>query len=188
MVVGKGFHGAVQVLPLAPPPEVTEGTQQPPVGEVRMLLVGRMLWRKGVLDAVRTLADVRTHVPATLTLAGTGYRAEAAHTLAAELGTADALTLHPWLDARALAELAAGGPLEIITAEVDGLLTAPADVAELATALVRLANDGALRERLGQAAQTRAYEFAPELIGAQMMVLYREMLARPGRRLFGASR
>lgn len=83
---------------------------------------------------------------------------------------------------------AAGGPLEIITAEVDGLLTAPADVAELATALVRLANDGALRERLGHAAQTRAYEFAPELIGAQMMVLYREMLARPGRRLFGASR
>ncbi len=65
MVVGKGFHGAVQVLPLAPPPEVTAGAQQPPVDEVRMLLVGRMLWRKGVLDAVRTLADVRTHVPAT---------------------------------------------------------------------------------------------------------------------------
>jgi len=83
---------------------------------------------------------------------------------------------------------AAGGPLEIITPEVDGLLTAPADVAELATALGRLANDGALRERLGQAAQNRAYEFAPELIGAQMMVLYREMLARPGRRLFGAPR
>lgn len=105
VVVGKGFHGAVQVLPLAPPPEVTAGAQQPPVDEVRMLLVGRMLWRKGVLDAVRTLADVRTHVPATLTLAGTGHQAEAALTLAAELGVADALTLHPWLDARALAEL-----------------------------------------------------------------------------------
>jgi glycosyltransferase involved in cell wall biosynthesis len=104
VVVGKGFTGAVRVLPLAPPRAITAGDQQPPTDVLHMLLVGRMLPEKGVLDAVRTLAEVRRHVPATLTLVGEGPQTEAAGQLAAELGVADALTMSPWLDAPGLAE------------------------------------------------------------------------------------
>lgn len=76
---------------------------------------------------------------------------------------------------------AAGGPQEIVTDEVDGLLVAPADVGLLATTLQRLSGDPALRERLGQAAVVRAADFAPEAIGARVMSLYRELLTQRDR-------
>jgi glycosyltransferase involved in cell wall biosynthesis len=77
---------------------------------------------------------------------------------------------------------AAGGPAEIITDGVDGLLVAPGDVQALATALRRLVGDGDLRARLGAAAVDRAGDFAPDRIGPQMRACYDELLAGRRRR------
>jgi glycosyltransferase involved in cell wall biosynthesis len=104
VAVGKGFRGAVRVLPLAPPPEVTPGAQPPPIDSLALLLVGRLVAEKGVLDAVRVLAAARPRIAATLDIVGAGPEAAAAQALATDLGVADALTLHPWLDAAGLAE------------------------------------------------------------------------------------
>lgn len=104
VAVGKGFRGAVRVLPLAPPPEITAGRQRAPSGSVAMLLVGRLVPEKGVLDAVRVLAAIRQRCTASLDIVGAGPDSEAARELAAQLGVADALTVHPWLDAAGLAE------------------------------------------------------------------------------------
>jgi glycosyltransferase involved in cell wall biosynthesis len=71
---------------------------------------------------------------------------------------------------------AAGGPLEIITPELDGLLAPPGDVAALAASLRRLSGDAALRERLGQAAVLRALDFGPGPIGDRVQQLYRDLL------------
>jgi glycosyltransferase involved in cell wall biosynthesis len=65
-----------------------------------------------------------------------------------------------------------GGPEEIITDGVDGLLHPPGDVAELAEILSRLEAEPDLRERLGEAAARRAKDFAPEAIAGKMMHAY----------------
>src|SRR5579875_3587030 len=69
-----------------------------------------------------------------------------------------------------------GGPAEIITDGVDGLLYPPGDVAALADALRRLAADPALRARLARAALRRARDFSPEAICEQIMRAYAEAL------------
>lgn len=104
VAVGKGFGGAVRVLPLAPPLEVTAGSQPAPAGSLAMLLVGRLVPEKGVLEAVRVLKNVRDRCAATLDIVGAGPESEPARALAADLGVADAVTLYPWSDPTALAE------------------------------------------------------------------------------------
>jgi glycosyltransferase involved in cell wall biosynthesis len=69
-----------------------------------MLLVGRLVPEKGVLDAVRVLADLSQTTATTLDIVGDGSEAEPARRLAARLGVADALTVRPWLGAAELAE------------------------------------------------------------------------------------
>lgn len=59
----------------------------------------------------------------------------------------------------ALVAADAGGPREVITDGVDGLLYPPGDVAALAERLKLLADDQGLRERLGEAARERARDF-----------------------------
>jgi glycosyltransferase involved in cell wall biosynthesis len=71
---------------------------------------------------------------------------------------------------------AAGGPAEVITSGVDGILTPPDDVGELAAALRRLHEDSGLRERLGAAAQQRSRAFTPERSAKQLLAVYREIL------------
>jgi glycosyltransferase involved in cell wall biosynthesis len=71
----------------------------------------------------------------------------------------------------------AGGPAEIITNEIDGLLVPPGDVPALTNALRRLLDDETLRQRLGKAARERAKDFAPAVIGAQVRGLYDQLLA-----------
>lgn len=71
---------------------------------------------------------------------------------------------------------AAGGPLEIITDGVDGVLYPPGNVAALAVVLQRLASDGALRVRLGEAALRSAERYSPERAAARTLAFYREVL------------
>jgi glycosyltransferase involved in cell wall biosynthesis len=77
-----------------------------------------------------------------------------------------------------------GGPAELITDGVDGLLVPPNDVAALAEALARLRDDPALRSRLGAAAQRRSLEFTPDRAAERLLRVYASVLERP-RRLRG---
>jgi glycosyltransferase involved in cell wall biosynthesis len=78
---------------------------------------------------------------------------------------------------------AAGGPLEVVTDGVTGLLTPPGDAGALAGALVRLAEDPSLGERLVDAARQTPPRFAPEAAAAATMRVYREVTGRArGRR------
>lgn len=71
-----------------------------------------------------------------------------------------------------------GGPGEIVTDGVDGLLVRPRDPAALATALRRLAGDSELRARLGSAGRATARHYRPEQTAEGLMAVYREVLAR----------
>jgi glycosyltransferase involved in cell wall biosynthesis len=75
----------------------------------------------------------------------------------------------------------AGGPREIITHEVDGLLHAAGDRASLAAALVRLAESPTTRERLGSAGIRRAQDFSPAATARSTSEFYRRVLATTGR-------
>lgn len=63
---------------------------------------------------------------------------------------------------------AAGGPAEIVSDQVDGVLVAPGDVAELAEAMTRLASDPALRARLAGAGREAVLRFALPTVVAQL--------------------
>jgi glycosyltransferase involved in cell wall biosynthesis/GT2 family glycosyltransferase len=71
----------------------------------------------------------------------------------------------------------AGGPAEIITHNVNGLLTAPNDVAALAQAMLQLAEDPALRMRLGETGRTRSHDFTAAALGTQVSTFYERVLA-----------
>jgi glycosyltransferase involved in cell wall biosynthesis len=70
-----------------------------------------------------------------------------------------------------------GGPEEIVTDGVDGLLVPVADPSALAAALVRISRDSALRERLGAAARATALSrFSLRAMLARYEAIYREAL------------
>ncbi len=71
----------------------------------------------------------------------------------------------------------AGGPAEIITNGVDGMLVPPGDSAALAAALRRLSVDPDLRARLGSAARERARAYEPLPISEKVVAFYRQVLA-----------
>jgi glycosyltransferase involved in cell wall biosynthesis/GT2 family glycosyltransferase len=71
----------------------------------------------------------------------------------------------------------AGGPAEIITHNVDGLLTAPNDIAALSHAMLRLAEDPALRIRLGDTGRIRSHDFTAAGLGSQVSTFYERVLA-----------
>lgn len=66
-----------------------------------------------------------------------------------------------------------GGPSEVITDEIDGLLVPPGNIELLAADLQRLARDQELRRCLGEAAHIRARDFAPEIIADKVQSVYR---------------
>jgi glycosyltransferase involved in cell wall biosynthesis len=70
----------------------------------------------------------------------------------------------------------AGGPAEVITNGVDGLLCPPGDVNALATALQSLAADAGLRGALCANARARAREFAPDRVAPNVTDLYRRAI------------
>jgi glycosyltransferase involved in cell wall biosynthesis len=65
-----------------------------------------------------------------------------------------------------------GGPEEIITDGVDGLLYPRGDVAALAQILVQLEAEPQLRNQLGLAARRRAQDFSPDSVADQTMRAY----------------
>ena len=71
----------------------------------------------------------------------------------------------------------AGGPAEIITDQVDGLLYPPGDVHALALGLRRLAADEGLRARLAAQARETSKAYRPGVLGSRMQEIY-EFVAR----------
>jgi glycosyltransferase involved in cell wall biosynthesis len=81
---------------------------------------------------------------------------------------------------RAVVASGEGGPLEIVTPEVDGLIFTPRDPDALARAIARLALEPPLRERLGAAArETAVARFGRARLGPALLALYRRVLERP---------
>lgn len=72
-----------------------------------------------------------------------------------------------------------GGNTEAVSAEETGLVVPPRNPAALGAAILRLARDPALRQRLGQAGQKRVREeFSLDRCVASHRALYEELLAR----------
>ena len=72
----------------------------------------------------------------------------------------------------------AGGPAEIITNGVDGLLYPPGDASALAAHMERLADDRDLRLQIGLAGRERASDFSPELVAERMLHVYSRAMER----------
>jgi len=72
----------------------------------------------------------------------------------------------------------AGGPAEVITHDVDGLLTTPGDPSELARALRTLGDDPDLRARLGAAGRARSNDFSIGSTVERLLAFYDEVLSR----------
>ncbi|TFV88389.1 glycosyltransferase family 1 protein [Blastococcus sp. CT_GayMR20] len=69
-----------------------------------------------------------------------------------------------------------GGPGEIVTDGADGLLYDAGDADALAERLRELHSDAALRARLARGGRARAADFAPEVVGGQVLALYDGMV------------
>jgi len=74
-----------------------------------------------------------------------------------------------------------GGPGELLTNGVDGLLCPAGDVDALVEALQRLRGDASLRSRLSANARIRAERFSPQAEASNVMALYWRVLERSAR-------
>jgi glycosyltransferase involved in cell wall biosynthesis len=72
---------------------------------------------------------------------------------------------------------AAGGPAEIVTDGVDGLLVAYGDAPALARSILKVLDDAPLAARLGAAARTRAASFDDRTYAANVIAALRESVA-----------
>ncbi|WP_170219224.1 glycosyltransferase [Nocardioides litoris] len=72
----------------------------------------------------------------------------------------------------------AGGPVEIITTGVDGLLVSPGDVDGYATAMRRVRDDHDLGERLVRGAEATVQRFSPARSVEALLDVYAEVLRR----------
>jgi len=75
----------------------------------------------------------------------------------------------------------AGGPAEVITNDVDGLLYPPGDASALAAHLRTLADDPTARLRLANHAVRTAEKYELANVAAQCVEIYKWTLARQGR-------
>ena len=71
----------------------------------------------------------------------------------------------------------AGGPAEIITNNVDGLLIAPGDVAALAAAMGRIRDDSSLRQALVSGGFATAERYSPESTASALLAVYQTVVA-----------
>jgi glycosyltransferase involved in cell wall biosynthesis len=71
---------------------------------------------------------------------------------------------------------------DVVQDGVTGIIVPPRDPRRLADAIIRLADDSALRRRLGSAARSRyAAQFEPAAMATRMLEVYRDLVS-PGRR------
>ena len=75
----------------------------------------------------------------------------------------------------------AGGPAEILSHDVTGILYEPGNVDELANAMWRMRDPG-LRRRLSAAAREALTPYSPSVVAAQLEELYERVAVRIGRR------
>ena len=75
-----------------------------------------------------------------------------------------------------------GGPAEILTDGVNGLLYPAGDIKALADALQRLRRDDLLRSGLSDEGRTRAASFSPQVAASGVMALYGRVLECGDRR------
>jgi len=76
--------------------------------------------------------------------------------------------------ARPVVAARAGGPVEIVIDEISGLLVHPGDSAAMAQAIVRILDNPALAQRLGEAARQRFVDaFTAGRMGLEMAAVYR---------------
>jgi len=75
-----------------------------------------------------------------------------------------------------------GGTTEILTANVNAVLVPKNDLERLTAAIAEVADDAALRDRLGRAARARAADYAPARLAASTAALYRRLVGQSGRR------
>ncbi len=73
-----------------------------------------------------------------------------------------------------------GGLPEVVFDGETGFLVPPGDPGAFADAVVRMAEDAALRRRMGEAGKRRAAAYAPEAMIEAYDRLYRDLLGRPG--------
>ncbi len=157
----------------------------PPSGRATAVIIGAPLFGETAYeDELRHLV-VRLGLEDRVEM--TGFR----HDVGAELGRLDVLVhasvtpegfgqvvVEGMAAGLAVAASRAGGPTEIVTDGVDGLLCPPGDVAALAAALRRLEADGDLRSRLGRAGRQRALDYTPAVVAPQVLALYHQVLGR----------
>jgi glycosyltransferase involved in cell wall biosynthesis len=72
----------------------------------------------------------------------------------------------------------AGGPAEIITNNVDGILTPPGDTAALASAMRTLREDLSLRTSLMKEGLLTAAHYTPERTASEIMTVYKDVIDR----------
>ena len=77
---------------------------------------------------------------------------------------------------RPVVATAVGGNLDMVEDGVSGLLVPPSDARALASAMGRLVDDGALRDRLGAAARSSVAGMTPEGVAARFEDLYARAL------------
>ena len=72
-----------------------------------------------------------------------------------------------------------GGTAELVHDGINGSVVAPGDVAGFATALGRLIDDRANRERIGSASRKLAENFTAEIMATKTLELYEELVSAP---------
>jgi glycosyltransferase involved in cell wall biosynthesis len=73
---------------------------------------------------------------------------------------------------------AADGSVEAVADGVNGFLTPPGDPASLSVAILRLLDEPALRQHLGEAGRSRVEEFGAGRMVEQIETLYDELLVK----------
>jgi glycosyltransferase involved in cell wall biosynthesis len=72
----------------------------------------------------------------------------------------------------------AGGPAEIVTQNVDGILVPPGDVAALAAAMRKLHDCPAVRHDLATAGRATAIRYSPERTAYELLAVYESIVSR----------
>lgn len=94
-----------EIMPETGLVEMPEHDDSPrPDGAMRLLFVGRIVRTKGLRDALRALARIKTPTPVVLDVVGEGFDRAACEALAEELGLGDRVRFHGWQPRERVAE------------------------------------------------------------------------------------